>query len=140
MKQCNKCLRELPLESFAVYKRAKGKEYRRGKCVDCLAFSRSIWYYENHAERKQKSKMSSRTFRANNPGYSGRKTKQVVSPEKRREYKRRYYAKPEAKAKKAEYEHSYYHGPRHDVILHQKRLSKKRRQIRRVFQRVNHAQ
>lgn len=86
-----------------------------------------MWYQENKLRLRKRSREYQRRWRAENPGYSGRKTPQAYNSVVQRKAKAKYLSKPgnreHARAKSREY----YRANR-ERILEQKR--------RRAFERA----
>ena len=116
---CNTCTRLLPLDAFAP---------KRAMCRECQAFKKASWRAQNRLRLRRQNRNYMRTWRKRNPGYSGRKTPRIYKPDRHREYKAKYLAKPgileRTRAKAREY-----YWKHRDEILAQKKRKKLERPI-----------
>ena len=96
----------------------------RQKCDGCKALVRMKWFEKQKKSKKFKKRQAaiSRSWRAANPGYKGRKTKpKKCSSEATKRYHAKYRAKPGVREAENATCRAYYAAHRDEILAHKKR-------------------
>lgn len=99
----------------------------RRMCTACIQAVKAKWRYQHRKKLRSYKREYMRRWRAANPGYSGRKTKQEYKPDQQAKYHATYRAKPGVREKENADSRAYYAANR-ERILAQKKTKKAHQQ------------